>query len=114
MPWPQPGGGHVSLSAAHSDMRWQKQAREGHDRRRAALAIRSHLARIEAIHPLSLIDESLYPDEDRVDYMARLCAAWDFGLSSPPIDVCLFAGALQAGSEGRPDPCSCQPPACSL
>ena len=40
------------------------------------------------------IDESLYPDEspppdmtaieDRVDYVARLCAAWDFGLLPDP------------------------------
>lgn len=43
---------------------------------------------------LSWIDGALYPDrdvpdevvtlEDRVDFLARLCAAWDFGLLPDP------------------------------
>src|SRR3990172_8988543 len=45
----------------------------------------------------ALIDEALYPDEDppasmealsaRVDYLVRLCAAWDFGILPDPAAV---------------------------
>ncbi len=58
---------------------------------RARLAVESHLARIVRNSLMaSWIDGSLYPDtdipealdslEDRVDFLARLCAAWDFGI----------------------------------
>ena len=48
------------------------------------------------------IDRSLYPDEpapasldtleDRADYVARVCGAWDFGIVPEPETITLFEG----------------------
>jgi len=45
-------------------------------------------------HPSTWIDRTLYPDEkapeqldslsDKVDYLVRLCSAWDFGILPDP------------------------------